>query len=68
MGSDNDGVMDSTEGENDFDRDRIRDYIDVISEASLLPVDAGVSVLQTDVGLTLRLGEAAFATVVLFLS
>ena len=59
--SDNDGVVDSDEGAGDTDMDRIPDYLDPVIESHQIPSGDDRAVIQTDIGLSLILGETAFA-------
>ena len=61
--SDGDGINDASEGSDDSDLDGIPDYLDAISDASILQGLDGVSdryLLITEPGLSLRLGSIAF--------
>jgi hypothetical protein len=58
---DGDGIDDLTEGSGDSDGDRIPDYLDPASAAgNVLAYSDDNFVLQTQPGLTLRLGETAY--------
>ena len=62
--SDGDGTNDASEGSGDSDQDGIPDYLDAISDTSMLQGLQGVSdryLLITEPGLSLRLGSIAFA-------
>lgn len=61
--SDGDGINDASEGSDDSDFDGIPDYLDAISDTSILQGMDGVSdryLLITEPGLSLRLGSIAF--------
>lgn len=60
--TDGDGISDAEEGSADSDNDGIPDYQDAIDEENLLQSDDEGSVLQTDTGLSLSLGETSFAS------
>ena len=63
--SDGDGVPDNNESYQDSDGDGIPDYLDAstlaANELQVIPTDAVSYLMRTDVGLTLALGETAFA-------
>jgi hypothetical protein len=58
--SDGDGIDDATEGASDADGDRLPDYLDPLMTAERLPMNGNGFLLETQPGLTLRLGETAF--------
>lgn len=58
--SDGDGISDAAEGWGDADSDGVPDYLDPTDAANLLVLTADGFVLETQPGLDLRLGEAAF--------
>ena len=60
--SDGDGIADADEGTGDADMDRIPDYLDAVEEPNQLPAAETGTVVQTDSGLQLMLGETAFAS------
>jgi hypothetical protein len=60
--SDNDGVSDAEEGYGDSDNDGIINYKDNIIESNLMPIsDDLTTVLQSQVGTKIVLGEVAFS-------
>ncbi len=59
--SDGDGISDREEGSGDSDGDRIPDYLDDNDMPNMLPTGEGDQILETNAGLKLRLGDAAFA-------
>ncbi len=65
LDSDNDGVIDSTESFTDTDGDGVADYLDALtlsgSELQLFATQTATYIMRTDAGLTLRLGDVAFA-------
>jgi len=58
--SDGDGIDDATEGYGDADNDRVPDYLDATANDNVLPYGDDTYVVETQPGLTLRLGEYAF--------
>lgn len=63
--SNGNGIPDATEGWGDSDNDGIPDYLDSVTQPNLLAEkvgDATTFVMQTDPGLSLALGTAAFAS------
>jgi FG-GAP-like repeat/Bacterial Ig domain/Bacterial TSP3 repeat/NHL repeat/Regulator of chromosome condensation (RCC1) repeat len=59
--SDGDGVTDAVEGDGDADGDRVPDYLDPNNSASTLRYSDDGYLLETETGLTVRLGALAFA-------
>ena len=60
--TDGDGVSDQSDGIGDADLDGVADWLDAVDSTALLLREAGGSAyLQTDPGLTLRLGSTAVA-------
>lgn len=63
--SDNDGINDSDEGLNDTDEDGIPDYLDAISEQSLMPTEVIINsdgfqnLMETQKGFALKIGSTA---------
>ncbi|MBT6586875.1 MAG: hypothetical protein HON77_21495, partial [Gammaproteobacteria bacterium] len=59
--SDGDGLFDADEGAIDTDGDGIEDYLDTSTDLTILPLNNGDDnvVVETGVGLRLKLGEAA---------
>ena len=65
LDSDGDGVMDADEGSGDEDNDGVSDYVDAISASNVLQGITGTSdsfLIETEAGLQIRLGLAAFTT------
>ncbi|MCF6364123.1 MAG: putative Ig domain-containing protein [Gammaproteobacteria bacterium] len=65
LDSDGDGVMDADEGNGDEDNDGVSDYVDAISASNVLQGITGASdsfLIETEAGLQIRLGSAAFTT------
>lgn len=60
--SDGDGISDADEGTADSDGDKIPDYLDDNDEPNQLPAGDDGAVVQADPGLSLSLGETAFAS------
>jgi hypothetical protein len=58
--SDGDGIDDVDEGFQDSDNDRVPDYLDPAANSNILPYGDSTYVVETQPGLTLRLGETAF--------
>jgi len=61
LDTDGDGISDLAEGYNDADEDRIPDYLDDNTVTTQLPVSEDAGSIQTEAGLSIRLGETAFA-------
>jgi len=62
--SDNDGIDDASEGAGDTDNDGIPDYLDASNASNIIQTDVGSAnpnLLETEPGLTIRLGSTAFA-------
>jgi hypothetical protein len=57
--SDGDGVNDNTEGFGDNDGDGIPDYLDAISNLSIIQTQEGY-MIQTESGVQIRLGQTAY--------
>lgn len=58
--SDGDGTNDAVEGGGDADSDRVPDYLDDLPNSNQLRIADDGRVLETETGLTLRLGETIF--------
>ncbi|MDH5353121.1 MAG: FG-GAP-like repeat-containing protein [Gammaproteobacteria bacterium] len=59
--TDNDGIDDLTEGAGDSDNDGIADYLDAYTASNVLEYSADGYILESQTGLSLRLGETAFS-------
>jgi len=60
--SDNDGKSDALEGVEDFDGDRIPDYLDPSETSYIIAANDSGDMMQTTPGLYLRLGDSTFAS------
>ena len=59
--SDGDGIDDRSEGTGDSDGDRVPDYLDAIAHSNVLLLAADGPAIEASTGLSVRLGETAFA-------
>jgi hypothetical protein len=59
--TDGDGITDAVEGAGDSDGDGLADFVDASNDREVLPTGSGASVLSTDAGLELSIGQTAFA-------
>jgi hypothetical protein len=60
--SDGDGISDAQEGFVDRDMDRIPDHLDKSNTKHILPANNMDDAMQTEAGLSLRIGDTAFAS------
>lgn len=59
--SDGDGISDLDEGYGDADGDRVADLYDAIANSNMLAILSDGRIIETETGLSLRLGETTFA-------